>query len=127
MKVSKFTSSVFSCTCTCVCFINQQSLACHREGIVLLAWHPTAKDVLASASLDAVIVWNTFSKEPMLQLECHPDSLFSMSWSYDGSLIATTCRDKKLRVIDPRKKEVISVSTVCVVLLHTCTCIHKYN
>ena len=46
----------------------------------------------------------------MFELECHPDSLFSMSWSFDGSLIATTCKDKKLRVIDPRKGEVISVS-----------------
>lgn len=31
----------------------------------------------------------------------------------DGSLIATSCKDKKIRVIDPRKNEVITVSVAC--------------
>ena len=83
----------------------------------IIVWHPTAEGVLASASFDTLIViWNIFSGEAVLQLDVHPDSLFSMSWSYDGSLIATTCKDKRLRVIDPRKGEVISVSIIiCIV------------
>ena len=42
----------------------------------------------------------------------HSDTIYSFDWNLDGSLIATTCKDKKIRVIDPRKNEVVTVSTV---------------
>ncbi|MFT7797964.1 coronin-7-like [Arapaima gigas] len=35
-------------------------------------------------------------------LEQHPDQLYSFTWKQDGSLMATSCKDKKLRVFDPR-------------------------
>lgn len=75
-------------------------------------WHPSAENVLASAGYDhKIIVWNASSGEQLALLEgYHPDIIYSFSWNYNGSLIATTCKDKKIRVIDPRKNEVISVS-----------------
>ena len=33
-----------------------------------------------------------------------------MSWNYDGSRIATTCKDKKIRVFDPRSQQMLAVS-----------------
>lgn len=30
-----------------------------------------------------------------------------MVWNYDGSLLAMTCEDKKYRIVDPRKGEVV--------------------
>lgn len=68
--------------------------------------------MLASAGYDyKIVVWNTSSGEQLALLDgYHPDIIYSFSWNYNGSLIATTCKDKKIRVIDPRKNEVISVS-----------------
>ena len=31
-----------------------------------------------------------------------------MSWNWDGSLFATTCKDKSLRIIDPRNGKAIA-------------------
>ena len=75
-------------------------------------WHPSAENVLASPGYDyKIVIWNTSSAEQLAILEgYHPDIIYSFSWNYNGSLIATTCKDKKIRVIDPRKNEVISVS-----------------
>jgi len=39
----------------------------------------------------------------------HPQQILSLNWNLDGSLINTTCKDKKLRIIDPRSGEVASV------------------
>lgn len=47
----------------------------------------------------------------MINLEdMHPDVIFSVSWSRNGSLLCTACKDKKVRVIDPRKQKVVAVS-----------------
>lgn len=38
--------------------------------------------------------------------------ILSVGWNYDGSLLATTCKDKKMRVFDPRtNKEVHSTES----------------
>ena len=39
----------------------------------------------------------------------HPDVPSCLSWSFNGSLLATTCKDKTLRVIDVRKEKIIQV------------------
>lgn len=75
-------------------------------------WHPSAENVLASVGYDhKIIIWNTSTSEQLCMLDqFHPDIIYSISWNYNGSLIATTCKDKKIRVIDPRKNELVSVS-----------------
>nr|CAD7205550.1 unnamed protein product [Timema douglasi] len=55
-----------------------------------------------------MIVWDVGSGEAVNVIDCHPDVIFSMSFNRDGSLIATTCKDKKLRVIEPRRGIVLS-------------------
>lgn len=58
-----------------------------------------------------VIIWNVGTGEAMINLEdMHPDVIFSVSWSRNGSLLCTACKDKKVRVIDPRKKKITAVS-----------------
>jgi len=37
----------------------------------------------------------------------HPDFILNAAWNYDGSKIATVCRDKNLRVIDMIKGEIL--------------------
>jgi len=38
----------------------------------------------------------------------HSDIICSSGWNYSGTLAATTCKDKKLRVIDPRASKVVA-------------------
>lgn len=58
-----------------------------------------------------IIVWNVGTGEALINLEdMHPDVIFSVCWSRNGSLICTACKDKKVRVIDPRKGKITAVS-----------------
>lgn len=44
-------------------------------------------------------------------ITCHQDVIYSMSFNRDGSLLATTCKDKKLRIIEPRSGQVVREGT----------------
>ncbi|XP_062334336.1 coronin-1C-A-like isoform X2 [Osmerus eperlanus] len=82
----------------------------HSKRVGIVTWHPTARNVLLSAGCDnQIIVWNVGTGEAMITLEdMHPDVIFSACWSRNGSLICTACKDKKVRVIDPRKEKVVA-------------------
>ena len=70
-----------------------------KAGHVLFS--PTADSVLASASYE-VKVWDVNAMQCKAEMEQQPDMIGSMSFSYTGDGIATTCRDKKLRLFDTR-------------------------
>lgn len=58
-----------------------------------------------------IIIWNVGTGEVLLSLDdMHPDVIHSVCWNSNGSLLATTCKDKTLRIIDPRKSQVVAVS-----------------
>ncbi|XP_066546041.1 coronin-1C-A isoform X1 [Amia ocellicauda] len=82
----------------------------HSKRVGIVTWHPTARNVLLSAGCDnMVIIWNVGTGENMIQLEdMHPDVIFSVCWNRNGSLICTACKDKKIRVIDPRKEQIVA-------------------
>lgn len=42
-------------------------------------------------------------------LDAHKAQITNVSWNYDGSLVATSCKDKTLRVFDPRANKVVQV------------------
>uniref|UniRef100_A0A2R8MKE6 Coronin n=1 Tax=Callithrix jacchus TaxID=9483 RepID=A0A2R8MKE6_CALJA len=82
----------------------------HSKRVGILSWHPTARNVLLSAGGDNVIImWNVGTGEVLLSLDdMHPDVIHSVCWNSNGSLLATTCKDKTLRIIDPRKGQVVA-------------------
>ncbi|XP_039635111.1 uncharacterized protein coro1cb isoform X1 [Perca fluviatilis] len=82
----------------------------HSKRVGIVSWHPTARNVLLSAGCDnQIVIWNVGTGEAMINLEdMHPDVIFSVSWSRNGSLLCTACKDKKVRVIDPRKKRIVA-------------------
>lgn len=43
--------------------------------------------------------------------EMHPDVIYNVTWNRNGSLICTACKDKAIRVIDPRKEMIVAVSS----------------
>ncbi|NIG60577.1 coronin-6 isoform X7 [Pontoporia blainvillei] len=84
----------------------------HSKRVGILSWHPTARNVLLSAGGDnVIIIWNVGTGEVLLSLDdIHPDVIHSVCWNSNGRLLATTCKDKTLRIIDPRKGQVVAVS-----------------
>lgn len=83
----------------------------HSKRVGILAWHPTAFNILLTAGCDNVIcVWNVGTGELVYQLnDTHPDLIYSVCWNKDGSAVCTVCKDKALRVIDPRRGTVLKV------------------
>ncbi|KAF7311164.1 Coronin [Mycena kentingensis (nom. inval.)] len=67
-------------------------------------FHPTAANVVASASGEHVVkLWDLASPEdPRTVLGGHGDAIQSLCFNSTGTLLATTCRDRKLRIFDPR-------------------------
>lgn len=54
-----------------------------------------------------VILWNASTAEAKIEIP-FPDIIYSVSFNYDGSLFACTCKDKITRVVDPRQGEVVA-------------------
>lgn len=83
-------------------------LSGHSRKVGHILFHPVAENILASSSLDYTVkLWNIETGENVITLK-HPDMVTSMSFSYNGSHLATVSRDKKLRVWDIRKQEIVS-------------------
>ncbi|KAL4215460.1 DUF1900-domain-containing protein [Rhizopus microsporus] len=83
-------------------------LSGHGRKVGQVLFHPTADNVLASASTDLTIkLWDIEKGVEKQEITGHTELIQSMSWNYNGSLLATTCRDKKLRVFDVRANKVV--------------------
>eukprot|EP01059_Diplonema_ambulator_P036872 TRINITY_DN9454_c2_g1_i1.p1 TRINITY_DN9454_c2_g1~~TRINITY_DN9454_c2_g1_i1.p1 ORF type:complete len:454 (+),score=150.69 TRINITY_DN9454_c2_g1_i1:53-1414(+) len=79
----------------------------HGKKVGILSWHPSAEHVLATASMDHTIKLWDIEKGERQTITCHTDQIASVNWNLDGSLINTTSKDKKLRIIDPRSGDVV--------------------
>lgn len=57
-----------------------------------------------------ILIWDVGTGTAALTLgaDVHPDTIYSVDWSRDGSLLCTSCRDKRVRVIEPRKGTVVA-------------------
>lgn len=81
----------------------------HLRKVGHVLFHPTASNVLLSSSADLLLkLYDIEKQEEMLEFEGHSDIVTSLSWNWEGSLLATTAKDKKLRVIDIRSNSVQS-------------------
>lgn len=76
----------------------------------MLAWVVEPRPHCAGCD-NVVLIWNVGTGEELYRLEgLHPDLIYSVSWSRDGSRFCTACKDKSVRVIDPRRGTVLLVS-----------------
>jgi len=84
-------------------------LRAHKRRVSYVEWHPTADNILLSVGFDhLVIVWNTVRAEAVRIIDCHKDAIHSLSFNRDGSLFATTCKDKRLRIVDTHTGKVVN-------------------
>ncbi|XP_066942237.1 coronin-6 isoform X2 [Macrobrachium rosenbergii] len=87
-------------------------LVFHQRRVGIVVWHPTANNILLSAGSDNFIaIWNVGCGEALITLNNHPDMIYSCCFNWDGSLLLTTCKDKKIRIINPRNGEVFEEAT----------------
>ncbi|KAE8632213.1 hypothetical protein XENTR_v10001476 [Xenopus tropicalis] len=94
----------------------RKELLGHTRRVGLIEWHPTASNIIFSTGYDyKIMIWNIDNDDPVIYspvrtIECHKDVILSMSFNTDGSLLATSCKDRIIRVIDPRQGTIIQES-----------------
>uniref|UniRef100_A0A1I7TMK3 Coronin n=1 Tax=Caenorhabditis tropicalis TaxID=1561998 RepID=A0A1I7TMK3_9PELO len=84
----------------------------HQKRVNTIAWHPVANNVLLTAGGENVMfMWNVGTGEALLEISGHPDQIWSINFNYDGSQFVTTCKDKKIRILDSHTGEVLHEGT----------------
>lgn len=74
----------------------------HQRRVGMVLWHPSAENILLSSGSDnRIIIWDVGTAEAITVID-HPDLAFHCAWNWDGSRLATTCKDKKIRIYDAR-------------------------
>uniref|UniRef100_A0A915ITI8 Coronin n=1 Tax=Romanomermis culicivorax TaxID=13658 RepID=A0A915ITI8_ROMCU len=80
----------------------------HQKRVSSIVWHPTANNVLLTAGADLkIFLWNVGTAEALIEIDGHPDLIWSVDFNYNGSKIVTTCKDKQIRIIDPRSGRIL--------------------
>jgi len=81
-----------------------QTLTGHKRKVGTVQFNPVANNILSSSSTDlSVKIWDIEKATSIISFDAvHTDSIQSADWSFNGSMIATSCKDKKLRIFDPR-------------------------
>ncbi|TKR78066.1 hypothetical protein L596_018933 [Steinernema carpocapsae] len=80
----------------------------HQKRVNTLAWHPTANNILLTAGGEnTLLMWNVGTGEALLEIGGHPDQIWSIGFNYDGSQFVTTCKDRKIRIMDSHTGEVV--------------------
>jgi len=89
-----------------------QTLNGHKRKVGTVKFSPTANNILATTSTDySVKIWDIEKGRDVLSVDAqHSDIIQSADWNRNGSLLATTCKDKKVRIVDPRDNKVIQES-----------------
>jgi len=84
-----------------------QTLRGHKRKVGSIRFNPVAENILATAGQDYDIkIWDISNGKDVNTTSGHGGIIQSLEWNYDGSNIVTYCKDKKLRVLDPRSASV---------------------
>lgn len=81
----------------------------HRSKVSITKFHPCADRLLATASYDlAVKLWDVEAQRDACQLQCHPAAVLSLCFDWEGGRMASSCKDRRLRILDPRAAAVVA-------------------
>jgi len=84
-----------------------QNLKGHKRKVGALEWNGVAENILATAGTDYDLkVWDITTGQDKLTVGGHGGIIQSLNWNYTGNLIVTYCKDKKMRVVDPRANKI---------------------
>ncbi|KAG0272229.1 Coronin-like protein crn1 [Linnemannia exigua] len=86
-------------------------LTSHGRKVGQVLFNPVAENVLLSASADLTMkLWDVEKGVEKQEITGHMEIIQSVAWNYNGTLVATTCRDKKLRVFDVRSNKIVQTA-----------------
>jgi coronin-1B/1C/6 len=75
----------------------------HQRKINVVRFHPTAEHVVATGGGDNFVkIWDAEKGVDKTSIEDHPAMILDVIWNYDGSQCLTSCKDKMVRIVDPR-------------------------
>jgi len=78
-------------------------LGTHSRKVGQVLFHPTADNVLASSAGDlAIKLWDITKGQEKVELLGNTDLINCITFNANGNLLASACRDKKIRVFDVR-------------------------
>lgn len=81
----------------------------HGRKVSLIRFHPASNNVLGSVSSDlSVKIWDIEKGVEALSLDGHNDLIQDIVWNGNGSNLATSCKDKSIRIFDPRGKNLMT-------------------
>jgi len=87
------------------------SISASTKRLLIADYHPLAENVVVTVSGDHELkLWDLNSAEAakVTLAGQHKGIITSLAWNADGSLCATSCKDKQLRVLDPRSGKVVA-------------------
>ncbi|KAH0999665.1 hypothetical protein HUJ04_006049 [Dendroctonus ponderosae] len=86
---------------------NPECIFSHKQRRVeTVGFHPTADFLLHSTSFTTLTLWDLISEKEVFSNSEHDEVIQSVSWKRDGTILATSCKDKQVRIIDPRAQSV---------------------
>eukprot|EP00761_Pharyngomonas_kirbyi_P014480 gb/GECH01014510.1/.p1 GENE.gb/GECH01014510.1/~~gb/GECH01014510.1/.p1 ORF type:complete len:467 (+),score=121.28 gb/GECH01014510.1/:1-1401(+) len=79
----------------------------HNSKVLTTDFHPTAKNILTTSGGDTWIkFWDIDAEKEAFTFDQHTDLIYNIAWNHSGDLFATSSRDKKIRIGDPRSNTV---------------------
>eukprot|EP00004_Rigifila_ramosa_P015567 TRINITY_DN3620_c0_g1_i1.p1 TRINITY_DN3620_c0_g1~~TRINITY_DN3620_c0_g1_i1.p1 ORF type:complete len:457 (-),score=103.86 TRINITY_DN3620_c0_g1_i1:63-1379(-) len=88
-----------------------QTLSGHQKKAGIISFHPLAANVLATTGADGMVkIWDIETAQTKAEIAdpAVQEIISSFTWNFEGSLCATTCKDKLCRLIDPRSQSIVS-------------------
>ncbi|XP_065076426.1 coronin-7 isoform X1 [Ochlerotatus camptorhynchus] len=80
-----------------------------QRRVETVGFHPTADCLLYSTAMGCVSLWDLTCQQESFSNNQHPEVIQSLSWKQDGKVCATSCKDKMVRILDPRAETPISM------------------
>nr|CAD7568796.1 unnamed protein product [Timema californicum] len=89
-----------------------------QRRVETVCFHPTADGLLTSTSFTTLTLWDISTEKELYCKFCfgfvanteHNEVIQSLSWKKDGTLMATSCKDKQVRILDPRSSNFTHVA-----------------
>ncbi|XP_053691044.1 coronin-7 isoform X2 [Sabethes cyaneus] len=85
------------------------TFATKQRRVETVGFHPTADCLLYSTAVGCVSLWDLTCQQESFSNNQHPEVIQSLSWKQDGKICATSCKDKMVRVLDPRAESPITM------------------
>ncbi|XP_053949849.1 coronin-7 isoform X4 [Anastrepha ludens] len=73
-----------------------------QRRVETVGFHPTADGLLHSTAVGCVTLFDITTQNEIFSNNEHPEVIQSVSWKQDGTTLATSCKDKNVRILDPR-------------------------